>query len=184
VSTAIEAPPAPKKKRGRESALDMVRSLGLCLLVVIPIWYLAQPPDEAEQRLRVVDQRPVVEAWRDAVEGAPAPQPPPADWQPTVGTNVPQPAGVRLGWNTPSGGYTEFAASTGARQAFLEDATGGQADGRSVEVDGTAWQRWVDEDDGSVSLVRVEGDVTVVVGTRRSSVPEDELLELARHVQP
>ena len=33
----------------------MVRSLGLVMLIVVPIWFLAQPPDSDEQAIRVVD---------------------------------------------------------------------------------------------------------------------------------
>jgi hypothetical protein len=173
-----------KKKRGRETAYDMMRSLGICMLVVVPIWYLAQPPDSAEQAIRLVDQAPAVQAWDQVSPGAPVPGAVPTDWQPTVAQNVRQPPGLRLGWVTGPDRYTEFATSTGARGPFLEELTGGQTGGESVDVDGTAWQRWVDTDDGSVSLVRSDGAVTVVVGSRRSTATEDELRELASSVRP
>ena len=183
MSTAIEAPPQPKKKRGRETAIDMVRSLGLCMLVVVPIWYLAQPPDSAEQRVRTVDQAPEVQAWEAGVERAPVPESLPQDWQPTVAQGVPQPTGLRLGWNTPSGGYAEFSATTGPAGPFVEVTTGAKEPSGTVDVDGTAWQRYEEPDDGSVSLVRTTGDVTVVVGTSRSSATDDELQTLAESVR-
>lgn len=183
-TTTTEAPAAPKNKRGRESALDMVRSLGLCMLVVVPIWYLAQPPDSAEQRLRVVDQAPDVQAWQAAAPSPPVPGSVPEGWQPTVSQSVRQPVGLRLGWNTDGGRYVEFAASTGAAGPFVEQATGSTSDEGDVDVAGTTWQRYVDDEDGSVSLVRRSGEVTVVVGTLRSTATDDELTALARAVRP
>jgi hypothetical protein len=162
----------------------MIRSLGVCMLVVIPIWYLAQPPDDAEQAIRLVDPVPAVQAWEQVSPGAPAPTGVPPQWQPTVAQNVRQPPGLRLGWVTGPGRYTEFAASTGERRPFLSEATGAEAGDDSVDVDGVSWQRWVDADDGSVSLVRSEGAVTVVVGTRRSSATDAELRQLAASVRP
>jgi len=184
VSTTTEAPAQPKKRRGRETAIDMVRSLGLCMLVVVPIWYLAQPPDSAEQRVRTVDQAPEVAAWQASVDFAPAPKRLPQDWQPTVAQGVRQPVGLRLGWNTPSGGYVEFSATTGPAGPFVAEATGADRAAGSVELDGTSWQRYDEHDDGAVSLVRTTGDVTVVVGTRRASASEQELRTLAESVRP
>jgi hypothetical protein len=171
------------KKRGREGALDMVRSLGLCLLLVVPIWFLAQPPKEAEQRVRVVDQAPEIAAWQASADPAPTPRGVPADWQATVAQGVRSPVGLRLGWVTAPDRYVEFAASSGASGSYVEELTGvAQPDG-TVDVDGTPWQRYV-EPDGSVSLVRTGGGATVVVGTLRSTATEDELMALARSVRP
>ena len=161
----------------------MVRSLGLCLLVVVPIWYLAQPPDEAEQRVRVVDQAPVISAWQSSADSAPVPGRVPEQWQATVSQSLPQPPGLRLGWVTAPDRYVEFAATAGPSRPFVTEFTGADSAEGSVEVDGVAWQRHVD-DDGSISLVRTDGAVTVVVGTRRSTATEDELRELAQSVQP
>ena len=59
---SLQDSPAPpgaqavvRKKRGRESAGDMLRSLGVVLVLVVLMWFLAQPPDSDEQRVRVVD---------------------------------------------------------------------------------------------------------------------------------
>jgi hypothetical protein len=183
VTTATPTAPAPKKQRGRENAWDMVRSLGLCLLVVVPIWFLAQPPKEAEQRIRVVDQQPEVDAWQAGVPGAPAPQSVPDAWQATVAQGVRSPTGIRLGWVTAPDRYVEFAASSGASGSYVEDLTGAQRADGTVDVDGTTWERWVEED-GSVSLVRTTGDVVVVVGTVRSTATDAELQALARSVRP
>lgn len=161
----------------------MLRSLGLVLLVVVPIWFFAQPPDTDEQELRVVDQAPDVQAWTTSAESAPVPGRLPAGWRPTVADYEAAPAALRLGWNTADGHYAEFAATTGPADEFVRDFTGGvEADG-TVDVDGTAWERYR-ETDGSVSLVRSYGQVTVVVGTLRTTASLPELLTLARSVGP
>lgn len=182
VST-VTAPSPAKRKRGREGAVDMVRSLGLCMLLVIPIWYLAQPPDEAEQRIRVVDQAPDVQAWQASAPSAPAPQGVPSGWQATVSQQVGPPAGLRLGWNTDGGHYVEFAATTGPAERFVPETTGADEPDGTVDVAGQSWQRYA-EDDGSVSLVRTVDGTTVVVGTRRSSADDGELRALAESVRP
>ena len=158
----------------------MVRSLGLILLVVVPIWFLAQPPDSDEQELREVDQSADRQAWSSTVPGAPLPEPP-ADWRPTVTQYDGQARTVRFGWNTPERRYAEFAAAVAAEPALVEELTGAAEQDGTVDVDGVAWRRYVD-DDGSVSLVREVGEATVVVGTTRSSLPDDELRALAASV--
>ena len=162
----------------------MLRSMGLCLLLVVPIWYLAQPPREAEQRVRVVDQQPEVDAWQAGVEGAPVPRGVPGGWQPTVATGVRSPLGIRLGWVTAPDRYVEFAAASGATGSYVQDLTGAREADGTVDVGGTRWERYVEQDGGSVSLVRRDEDVVVVVGTARSTATEDELLALARSVRP
>ncbi|HVM27571.1 MAG TPA: DUF4245 domain-containing protein [Mycobacteriales bacterium] len=174
---ALERAAKKKRKRGRESALDMVRSMGLVMLLVVPLWFLAQPGRDAEQEVRLVDQSADLAAWTSTVEGAPVPAQLQA-WRPTVSQYVQAPPGLRLGWNTRSGSYAEFAATSGPAQPFVEDLVGASSPDGTVDVDGALWQRYEDED-GSVSLVREIDGVTVVVGTRRTSAPLEELTALA-----
>jgi hypothetical protein len=181
-TTAPDAtqPAAPRKKRGRETAADMIRSLGLVLLLVIPLWFLAQPGREAEQEVREVDQSADLAAWTAQVPGAPVPGAV-RGWRPTVSQYEPSPAGLRLGWYTASRSYAEFAATTGPADPFVPDLVGADATAGTLDVDGVPWQRYA-EADGSVSLVRDIEGVTVVVGTRRTTAPEAEVIELARTV--
>lgn len=178
-----QAPPPPAKRRGRETATDMVRSLGLVLAAVVAVWYLAQPPDSDVAQLRVVDPSSDLSAWSNSDRTAPAPDGLPADWRPTVSEYSSPPDTLRVGYNTPSRQYAEFAASAGPSAEFLEQVVGGAPQSGSVDVDGTPWARYVD-DDGSVSLVRSAGPITVVVGTLRATASDDELLVLARSVRP
>ena len=177
-----QAPPRPQgaKRRGRETALDMLRSLGLVLLVVVPLWFLAQPGPGAEQEIRVVDQSADLAAWTSSEPGAPVPGAQ-RGWQPTVSQLLRAPVGLRLGWVTPGGGYAEFAATTGPAEPFLEAHVGDVPSAGDVVVAGVPWQQYR-EDDGSVSLVREVDGVTVVVGTRRATAQLDEVTALAASV--
>lgn len=175
-------PPATprKRKRGFEGAGDMVRSLVLVLVPVVVIWFFAQPGPDAEQTIRPVDQTGDVQAWQATASPAPVPRAP-QEWTPTVSQLLPQPTGLRLGWNTDGGRYAEFAATTGPAGPFVEDLVGTAPEEDTVEVGGATWRRFV-EADGSVSLVRTFGSTTVVVGTERATAPEDELTALAATV--
>jgi hypothetical protein len=81
-------PPAPpgaagKRRHGRETAADMIRSLGLVMVLVLVLWFFAQPPGSDEASIRVVDPAPDVAAWTAAVAGAPVPVGLPPAWRPT-----------------------------------------------------------------------------------------------------
>lgn len=168
-----------EKKRGRETAADMVRSLGLVMVLVVVIWFLAQPPDSDEKTIRVVDPAGSIAAFTADVPGVPVPGGLPDTWRPTSSTLVPEPTGLRVGYVTPSGAYAEYAASTAPRAEYLSEITGEKAQRLGpVDVGGVTYEQYADPD-GSISLVRQAGAVTVVVGTLRASAPLDELRTLA-----
>lgn len=158
----------------------MIRSLGLVLLIVVPVWFLAQPPSADRQELRVVDQTADVTAWTAATPGAPVPGQLPG-WRPTVTRYDARAQSLRLGWNTAARDYAEFAAAVSAPPAFVEQLTGTRRQDGVENVEGVSWRRYVD-DDGSLSLVREVGAVTVVVGTTRASAAREEVRALAASV--
>lgn len=166
-----------KKKRGRESASDMVRSLGLVLVGVVVVWFFAQPPDSDEQVLRTVDPSGDIAAFGADAPGAPVPGALPAQWRATSSTRTADPRTLRVGYVTPAEQYAEYAASTAP--GALAELTGPGERLEPVDVDGAPWERYRDED-GSESLVRTYGPVTVVVGTTRSTASSDELRVLVR----
>ncbi len=179
MSTQVESPvEAPKKsKRGRETALDMVRSLGLVILVIVPVWLLARAPSSDEAEIRVVDPSQAVEAFTRDAPGVPVPGELPAGWQATSATYDGAARSLRVGWVTPEEEYAEFAA--GAAPGLLEELVGDAAVLDLVVVDGVAWEQRRDAD-GSLSLSRSYSGVTVVVGTSRATADRAELEVLLR----
>lgn len=158
----------------------MVRSLGLVLAGVVVVWYFAQPPDSDEQRVRVVDPAGDLRAFSADVPAAPVPVRVPADWRPTSSTRTGSSA-LRVGYVLPGERFAEYAASTEPPDRFLPDITGAAAAPSlpPVDVDGAPWQQYVD-DDGSLSLVRSFGPVTVVAGTTRGTATLEDLRVLVR----
>jgi hypothetical protein len=178
VSTQVEQSAPKKSRRGRETALDMVRSLGLVLLVVVPIWFLAQPPDSDEAELREVDPAGSISAFAADQPDVPVPGALPDGWRATSSSYVGGESALRVGWVTPDEQYAEYSASTAERKRFLESAVGEEVEQLApVTVDGETWEQ-LREKDGSLSLTRSYGATTVVVGTRRATagLPELEVL--------
>jgi len=178
VASDVQERPAPvKNKRGRETAGDMFRSLGVVLVLVLLMWFLAQPPDADEQELRTVDPSADVAAFTADVPSAAVPTDLPEQWRSTSSTL--EADSLRVGWVTPEGEYAEYAVSTSPAEEFLPATTGAKARRTgSVEVAGQSWEQYR-EADGSRSLVRSYGPALVVVGTSRATADLAELEVLA-----
>jgi hypothetical protein len=175
---STEAP--AKRKRGRETAADMVRSLGLVMLVVVPIWFFAQAPESDEQELREVDPSRSISAFAADQPGVPVPGALPQGWRATSATYTGGESALRVGWVTPSTQYAEYSASTAAPEEFLEATVGEDVEQLPpLVVDGVRWQQ-VREPDGSLSFTRAYGGTTVVVGTKRATAALPELEVLLR----
>ena len=181
---AVRVGQAPARRRGRETAADMFRSLGVVLLFVLLIWFLAQPPDSDEQEIRVIDPAGDVAAFSADVPTAPVPAGLPEQWRATSATVLRDPSALRVGYVTPSGRYAEYAASTAPREEYLPEITGEEATRlEPVEVAGSSWEQYRDPD-GSLSLVRTYGETVVVVGSLRANAALDELETLAGALAP
>ena len=167
-----------KKKRGRETAGDMVRSLGLVMAGVVVVFFFAQPPDSDTERIRPVDVAGDISAFRADAPAVAAPGRLPDRWVSTVSSLAGEPRALRIGYNTPMGAYAEYAASTAPAAQVVEDFTGRGERLDPVDVGGATWEQYRDGD-GSLSLVRAYGSVTVVVGTLRATAPLSELRVLA-----
>lgn len=179
-TTTTVRPAPPGRRRGRETALDMLRSLGLVMLIVVPIWFLAQPNSGDAKRIRVVDPTADVTAFRQAAPGVPAPTTPPSGWQATSSTL--EPGALRIGWVVPGDTYAEYAASTNAAAAFLPTITGTAQQIGTVDVGGVSWQELRDTD-GHTSFVREVPGGTVVVGGERETATPEQLRLLAATVR-
>lgn len=182
MSTQVESPAAApnKPKRGRETALDMVRSLGLVILVIVPVWLLARAPASDEKEIRVVDPTQAVSAFARDVPGVPVPGELPSGWQATVSTYDGSARSLRVGWVTPDEEYAEYAA--GAAPGLLDSLVGDAQVLDPVTVDGVSWEQRR-EADGSLSLSRSYDGVTVVVGTSRATASRTELEVLLRSLR-
>jgi hypothetical protein len=179
VATPGRAAPA-KSRRGRETAFDMIRSLALIMLLVVPIWWLARPPSSDSQAIRPIDPTADITSFRSAVPGVPVPGGLPEQWRATSSTL--EPGALRIGWVTPSGEYAEYDASTAPPAQFLPEATGDGREVGTVQVGDVAWRQLSDAD-GHDSLVLERAGATVVVGGFRETTTLDELRVLAAAVR-
>jgi hypothetical protein len=165
------------RKRGRESAADMVRSLGLVLLVVVGVWFFARAPHADEKTIRVVDPTSDVQAFSAAVPGVVVPRDLPTGWRTTVSRYEPESGLLRVGWVTPAGHYAEYAAAPHPAEGFLADITGEAPQADAVDIDGVSWTQYRQGE--AISLVHRYGTTTVVLGTLRATATLDELRVLA-----
>jgi hypothetical protein len=158
--TVTAAPPAvpQKKRRGRESALDMIRTLAVVFALVIPLWFFGQASPSDSKKIRPIDPSQTYTDYH-SVTGGPAPTTP-AGWTPNVQAKH----------------YMEWQGSTGT--AWVYDATGKGSRTGTVSVGGAEWQRWQDGS-GHVSLVRSFGKATALVGGVREVATLAELESLA-----
>lgn len=177
VTVQSNPPPAAvrKNKRGRETALDMLRSLGVVFLVVLPMWFFGQSSPGDSKAIRPVDPSSALSAF---ASGAHAPVPTtPSGWVANVATF--DAGALRVGYVL-GDHYLEFAGGSGP--GFLETAAGKGSVLGTVDVGGVTWQRW-ESTDGHGSLVRTVGAVTLVVGGLRENVSAAELERLAATVR-
>jgi hypothetical protein len=155
----------------------MVRSLGIVLLIVLFVWFVARPPHSDEKKIRIVDPTSDVQAFSQSVPGGVVPRAMPSGWRTTVSRYDPETELLRVGWNTPAGHYAEYAAAAKPTKAFLTDITGQASEVDPVEIDGASWAQY--RKDGAISLVRQFGSTTVVLGTLRDTATLEELRVLA-----
>jgi hypothetical protein len=166
-----------KEKRSRQSAADMVRSLGLVLAIVVVVFFFARPPASDAKKIRVVDPTSDVQAFAAAAPGGAVPRTMPSTWRSTVSTYDPETRQLRVGWVTPANHYAEYAATTNAPPVFVSDITDRAQSVGTVDIDGVTWREY--RKDRAISLVRVYGTTTVVLGTLRDTATLDELRVLA-----
>ena len=163
-------------RRGRETAADMVRSLGLVLAIVLVIVFFAHPRSKDEQGVRVIDPSNQLRQFSAQAPTVPVPGALPG-WRSTVADYDSRTSTLRLGWVTPKSEYAEYAASTAPPEGFVQEFTGADTAAGSVEIDGVRWAEYRDDD--AISLVRTVGGATLVLGTKRDSASLEELRVLA-----
>lgn len=174
VTTATRAAAPAKRKRGRESAGDMVRSLGVVMILVVALWFFGQASPSDSHRVRPVNPTQELADFARSAPGVPLPRTVPAGFVPNV--SVLSPAGLRVGFVIGTDHFAEYAASREA--SFVADQTGRGASVGTVDVAGEPWQHL--RSAGHDSLVKAFGAVSVVVGGVRDTATVGELTALAR----
>lgn len=170
MTTTAPAPAPRKRKRGRETVADMFRSLGLVLIGVVAMWFLAQPPDSDSQEIRVVDPSADIAQLRTAEPGTVAPAGLPAGWRPTSSTLDPE--GLRIGYVTPSDQYAEYHALTGESPDLATTTARGRQVG-TVVVEGVTYRQFTGEDEQTTLVRDVPGGVVTVGGVRETTTLEE-----------
>jgi hypothetical protein len=154
----------------------MVLSLLACLVVVVPVWYLAQPPSSDSKAIRPVDPSSDVRAFQAVAPGVPVPTGVPAGWTATSSTL--EGTNLRIGYVTPGDGYVEYAAQKGDGSAFVTEQTGHGTAGSTLRVGSRAFRVWSAAGDHT-SLVLSGSSGTVVVGGLRETADDEQLTALA-----
>ena len=173
VTTTTQAAAPAKKKRGRESAGDMVRSLGVVMILVLALWFFGQASPSDSHRVRPVDPTQELTDFARSAPGVPLPRAVPAGFVANV--SLLSPAGLRIGYVIGKEHFAEFAASR--ESSFVTDQTGRGAPVDTVDVGGNPWQHV--RSGGHDSLVKAYGPVSVVVGGIRDTATVAELTSLA-----
>ena len=147
---------AAKRTRGRETVGDMVRSMGLVLVVVavmILLTFRLSPRDPVQ----TVELGPAVaEARQTAPYGVLVPRGLGEDWLPvSASTRVDAGATTwRIGWITPAEDFAAVGQSDRPAADFVDAfAAGGPAAGEAL-IDGQRWARLGDPQAEERSLVR------------------------------
>ena len=153
------------KKRGTELISDMLRSLAVVGVVIVPLWLLI--PHHSKQKVTVVDYSTALsQARRLTQHHVVAPEGLPATWRPsnvtTSGGNG-KPVVFHLGYVTPTNQYASLDESDGGRDSFVQSLAGKRSTALpDVRVGAVAWKS-LRGTDGRVALVSPSSPVTVVV---------------------
>jgi hypothetical protein len=159
--------------------LDMVRSMGLMLIVIFALLFATSArkliePTGSDVQPAVSDGQQLLE-WRN-LTGSPAVLPAvPSGWQINAalmrGTSK-SAAELHVGWVSPQQGYVGVDQGLLPAKKVVAFAVGsGAAPSGSAPIDGATWSTWHDSR-GETFYVRTEGAKTVVVD---GSLPATQL---------
>jgi hypothetical protein len=169
---------AQKPKRGRETAWDMIRSLGL-IAVILGVTLLFVPglfhPSKS-QRFPAADYTDYVSGFHEVTaKAALTPASLPDGWQ-ANGASLSGPADaehLHIGFATAGAKYAGLEESVAPMPTFVSavlGSRGGQVTGR-VTIDGTTWQtRTSSRGEASISRT-IDGIAVVITG---SATPDQQ----------
>ena len=161
-----------KRRRGNETATDMVRSLlvvgGVTLLVLLvgASRQLLFPSGDSAQRIRLVDYSNEVAAARRLAPGEIlAPSGLPSGWRATSVRLDPHGSAVdlHLGFVTPAEKYAELEESTGEAEEFVQNRLDkGSSVLAPTTIAGVRWDQRRTAN-GELALLRTSGRATIIV---------------------
>lgn len=183
VTTPDVQPTGRPNARLRQTAVDMVRSMAVVLVVVFAIVLLAWRPEP--EAVKVVETSSTVElAARDAqfpivapaglVQGWRATS---VRWEPTEESES-EPV-LHIGYVTPGDQYAQVSVAPVIAESFLDEQTANGAPTGTQAVGDATWERW--ESTKRRSLVLIEGSVATVVS---GGAEWSELIALAESLEP
>lgn len=173
---------ATDKKRGTEVISDMLRSLAVVGVVIVPLWLLI--PHHTHQHVTVIDYSTELrQAQRVSAQQVVGPSGLSASWRATsvsLTGGDPDPVAFHLGFVTPDGDYAALEESNRPRTAYLATLLGKTAKPLpDVRVGAVSWSS-LRSSNGRVALISPSTTMTVVVtGTAKLS----ELTALAASVR-
>ena len=175
-----------KKPRGKETAYDMVLSMGAVLATVAIILIITHRSHQ--QTMPTVDYSGAVAlAQSQSQLAVDVPSPLPSGYVATSARFEAESYGASgdvrwyLGYRTPAGEYVSLWQSTGPSARVVGAATSGAVCGTTLTVGSATWQTCVNQKPLTRALVRVGNGVTTVVsGTADFS----ELRAFANTLQP
>jgi hypothetical protein len=174
-------------KRGRETAFDMVRSLGL-IAVITAVTLIFVPglfhPSKS-QRFQAVDYTSYVVGFRQVTgHSALVPRKLPSGWAANAGqlTGSPSVEHLHIGWATPGSDYAGLEQSNGSLPLLVSEVLGraGATATGTVSIAGVSWQTRTSTR-GEYSLSRQAGPVAVVI---TGSAADAQLRALAASLHP
>lgn len=178
-----------RPKRGRETAMDLVRSLGLMfivilvLLLVTPARTLIFPGGGGSQSPPISDAQQLTE-WHDLTGRAALLPPVPASWRinaATMSGTRPTKARLHIGWVTSGQQYVGVDQGFVAPRRLLVGAIGaGSHRAAPTTIAGLPWTTRIDTH-GDPAYLRTTGRFSVVV---TGTIPPASLQRLAADLRP
>jgi hypothetical protein len=156
---------ATDRKRGNEVVSDMLRSLAVVGVVIVPLWFII--PHHSKQHVTVIDYSTALsETRRVSAHPVLAPQGLPASWRATSVSSTGgsgRPIVFHLGFVTPAGDYAAVEESDGPAAAYLVTLEGKAPQSLAPVAVGAAQWRQLRGADGRLALVSPSTPMTVVV---------------------
>ena len=172
---------ANKKPRGRETAWDMVLSMGAVIATVGVIMLLAWRPQEVVKQQAdyetAVASAVIAQTWPISI-----PETLPAGYQATSARLEPESYGefddIRwiLGFQTDADEYVSLWQSDGPVRSVVSAATNNAPCEATETINGTTWQKCEIDKPFTRAFVKTEGDVTSIVS---GTAQWEELLQFA-----